>query len=105
MKSAQRLKEKLFLITKDKRFEFTMMSVIIFSALVIGIHTFDIGPVLQNVLLYIDYLITMIFVIEISFGQSASHAPVFVQLPKPSESICATIFFTRFLCSTCPCGN
>lgn len=66
MKGAQELKEKLFLITKDKRFEFTMMSVIIFSALVIGIHTFNISPILENVLFYIDYLITIIFVIEIS---------------------------------------
>ncbi len=65
MKQAELLKEKLFLITKDKRFEFTMMSVIIFSALVIGIHTFEIDPRVENVLFYIDYLITFIFVVEI----------------------------------------
>ncbi|MFT5662400.1 MAG: voltage-gated sodium channel [Sulfurimonas sp.] len=66
MKSAEELKEKLFLITKDKRFEFSMMSVIIFSALVIGVHTFNIDPMLEQILLYVDYLITVIFVIEIS---------------------------------------
>ena len=66
MIEAVKLKEKLFLITKDKRFEFTMMSVIIFSALVIGIHTFNIDPMLESVLFYVDYLITIIFVIEIT---------------------------------------
>ena len=29
--------------------------------------------------------------IGISFGQTASHSPSFVQLPKPSASICSTI--------------
>jgi len=66
MKSAERLRDQLFLITKDKRFEFTMMSVIIFSALVIGIHTFNISPILEQVLFYIDYFITVVFVIEIT---------------------------------------
>src|SRR6186713_325593 len=46
-----------------------------------------------------------IFSIEISFGQTASHAPVFVQPPKPSLSICATIFKALVLLSGSPCGN
>ncbi len=66
MKEAVALKEKLFLITKDKRFEFTMMAVIIFSALVIGIHTFKIDPTLEKILFYVDNLITIIFVVEIA---------------------------------------
>lgn len=66
MKEAVNIKEKLFLITKDKRFEFIMMAVIIFSALVIGIHTFNIDPLLEKALFYVDNLITIIFVIEIA---------------------------------------
>jgi len=66
MVEAENLKKKLFLITKDKRFEFTMMAVIIFSALVIGIHTFKIDPVFESILFYVDNLITVIFVIEIA---------------------------------------
>src|SRR5438046_853554 len=44
-------------------------------------------------------------VMEISFGHTASQAPVNVQEPKPSLSIWATILNTRFLRSGPPCGN
>src|SRR5687768_6585601 len=46
-----------------------------------------------------------ILVMEISLGQTASQAPVKVQLPKPSLSIWATMLSTRFLRSGAPCGN
>ena len=75
MIEAVKLKEKLFLITKDKRFEFTMMLVIIFSALVIGIHTFNIDPLLESALFYVDNLITVIFVIEIAVRIAAEKKP------------------------------
>ena len=42
---------------------------------------------------------------EIPFGHSISHAPVFVQFPKPSSSIWRTMFKTRCVASTLPCGN
>src|SRR5690625_5831559 len=42
---------------------------------------------------------------EISFGHSTSQAPVLVQFPKPSASICATMFCTRLEASTLPCGS
>src|SRR6476661_8032811 len=44
-------------------------------------------------------------VIEISFGHTASQAPVKVQLPNPSLSICATMLNTRFFLSGCPWGS
>src|SRR5579863_294179 len=44
-------------------------------------------------------------VILISFGHSASQAPVLVQLPNPSSSICATIDCTRRYRSGWPCGS
>ena len=43
-----------------------------------------------------------IFSKEIPFGHSTSQAPVLVQLPKPSSSICCTMFNTRSVASTCP---
>jgi hypothetical protein len=46
-----------------------------------------------------------IFVIEISFGQTASQACVKVQLPNPSLSICSTIESTLVFLSGAPCGN
>src|SRR6266487_2194153 len=44
-------------------------------------------------------------VTEIPLGQVASQASVNVHAPKPSLSICATIFITRLLRSGSPCGN
>src|SRR5690606_21504065 len=38
-------------------------------------------------------------------GHSISHAPVLEQFPKPSKSICRTIFNTLSVASTCPCGK
>src|SRR5688572_23385659 len=38
-------------------------------------------------------------------GHSAEQAPVLVQAPKPSASICATIFSARNLRSAFPCGS
>lgn len=76
MTKAKLLKEKLFKLTNDKRFELTMMVVIIFSALVIGIHTFNIDPLLVSILFYVDTLITIIFVIEISVRIAAEKRPL-----------------------------
>ena len=42
---------------------------------------------------------------EISFGHTASQAPVKVQLPNPSLSIWATMLITRLFLSGCPCGS
>src|ERR1043165_4526078 len=42
---------------------------------------------------------------EMPFGHSISQAPVLVQFPKPSASIWLTMFFTRAVASTCPCGS
>src|SRR4051812_40412576 len=44
-------------------------------------------------------------VMEISFGQTASHAPVKVHEPNPSRSICATMLSALLFLSGCPCGN
>ena len=49
--------------------------------------------------------IRAIFSKEIPFGHSISQAPVLVQLPNPSRSICFTMFKTRVVASTRPCGN
>src|SRR5438309_10781031 len=42
---------------------------------------------------------------EISLGHTASHAPVKVQEPNPSLSICATMLSARFFLSGFPCGR
>ena len=45
------------------------------------------------------------FETEMPAGQAASHSYVFVQPPKPSLSICATILSTRWLRSGRPWGR
>ena len=45
------------------------------------------------------------FAIDSFLGQTASHARVFVQLPKPSSSIFAIIALARFAASGLPCGR
>ena len=49
--------------------------------------------------------IRAIFVTEICFGHSTSHALVFVQFPNPSSSILATMALARRAASTLPCGS
>src|SRR5690554_5652816 len=46
-----------------------------------------------------------IFSNEIDFGHSTSQAPMFEQFPKPSSSICLTIFKTRSRASGLPWGS
>lgn len=46
-----------------------------------------------------------IFVTEIPFGHSASHASVLVHAPNPASSCTFNISITRFFASTRPCGN
>src|SRR4051812_24688688 len=44
-------------------------------------------------------------VMDISFGQTASQAPVKVHEPKPSLSICAIMLRDLFFLSGSPCGR
>src|SRR5882762_4008402 len=44
-------------------------------------------------------------VTDILLGHSASQAPVLVQAPNPSASICVTILSTRSFFSGLPCGS
>src|SRR5690606_19291304 len=54
--------------------------------------------------MYSRFILAM-FSREIPLGHSISQAPVFVQFPKPSLSICSTIANTREVASTFPCGS
>ena len=55
-------------------------------------------------LLYSQFIF-LIYSCEISFGHSASQAPVFVQCPNPSSSILSTIAITRLSLSGWPWGK
>lgn len=61
----QHIQEKFEAIRSKKAFELFVVSVIIFSALVIGAKTYDIPEVLLKVVAVLDWLITFIFLTEI----------------------------------------
>ena len=50
----------------NKAFEFFVVAVIIASALTIGVKTYDLAPASRSLLIWLDTLITVIFLVEIS---------------------------------------
>ena len=65
MPSLKELHEALVYLMNNRYFELSMMGVIIFSAMLIGIDTFELNPVYQHIIFSLDQLITIIFLIEI----------------------------------------
>lgn len=60
------LQAKFYRMRNNKLFEFFVIAVIIFSALVIGAKTYDISPWLLQVITVLDWAITLVFLAEIS---------------------------------------
>lgn len=60
------LQAKFYRMRNNKVFEFFVIAVIIFSALVIGAKTYDISPWLLQVITVLDWAITLIFLLEIT---------------------------------------
>ena len=57
--------ELFFRVRENKLFQGLVIGVIIFSALAVGTSTFDLQPRVEKILPFIDYGITIFFVIEI----------------------------------------
>ncbi len=53
-------------VRSNKLFETFVVGIIIFSALVVGVKTYDIPPKLEQAVIILDWLITAIFLIEIT---------------------------------------
>ncbi len=53
-------------VRSNKMFETFVVSIIIFSALVVGAKTYEISPRLERVVVFLDWLITAIFLVEIT---------------------------------------
>jgi voltage-gated sodium channel len=62
----QELQTRLESIRSNKAFELFVVSVIIFSALVIGAKTYEVPNSVLSVIVYLDWTITFIFLTEIS---------------------------------------
>jgi voltage-gated sodium channel len=53
-------------VRSNKAFEFFVISVIIASALLVGVKTYELEPTSRSMLKWLDWLITVIFLIEIA---------------------------------------
>jgi len=62
MISIAELRQTLALLIYNKYFEFFMMSIIILSALLVGVDTFELAPIYQEIIFTLDQMITIIFV-------------------------------------------
>lgn len=62
---AKAIKNFLFSINENKLFQFFIISVIILSALLIGVKTYDVDPTILKILEYLDLFITYLFLFEI----------------------------------------
>lgn len=61
----EKLQTAIIRLNANKLFELTVISIIILSALLIGVKTYDINPALANILAFLDVGITIFFLIEI----------------------------------------
>ena len=75
MISIAELRETLALVIYNKYFEFFMMSIIILSAMLVGIDTFELDPIYQESIFVLDQMITIIFVMEIIMRISSYEKP------------------------------
>ena len=66
MKTYERIEAQFAVLRSNKLFEAFVIGVIIFSAVVIGIKTYDIPPALSQAVSVLDWLITLIFLVEIT---------------------------------------
>lgn len=63
--SFTKIEERFESIRSNKLFELFVVFIIIFSAIVIGVKTYDIPPVMTQVIFVLDWAITFIFIVEI----------------------------------------
>ncbi len=63
---SEQLQSQFYNLRSNKLFELFVVSVIIFSALVIGVKTYDLPPLVIKSITLFDWFITMIFMVEIS---------------------------------------
>ncbi|WP_019556845.1 ion transporter [Thiomicrorhabdus arctica] len=58
-------------IRDNKVFELFVIGVIVFSSLVIGVRTYELHPLLDGGLRFLDYAVTLFFVIELTIRMAA----------------------------------
>jgi len=63
--AVEQLKTNLFQLHQNKVFEFIVISIIVFSALITGAKTYDIGSTMETIVWFLDAFITVFFLFEI----------------------------------------
>lgn len=63
---ASKLQAKFLAIRSNKVFELFVISVIIFSALLVGAKTYEMSPALHNITVFLDWFISAFFLTEIT---------------------------------------
>jgi len=58
-------------IRDNKAFELFVIGVIVFSSLMIGVQTYELNPLVGSGIRFLDYAVTLFFVIEISIRMAA----------------------------------
>lgn len=76
MMNLAELRETLTVVIHNRYFELFMMSIIILSAMLIGIDTFKLNPFYQNIIFTLDHFISIIFVMEIIMRITAYDKPL-----------------------------
>ncbi len=65
------LQTKFQTLRDYKAFEIFVISIIILSSLMIGVKTYNLNPIVENVLIILDYGVTIFFVLEIIIRMAA----------------------------------
>jgi voltage-gated sodium channel len=60
------LQNRFASLRSNKTFEMFVVAVIVGSALLVGAKTFELGPVTQQLVNWLDYTVTLIFLTEIT---------------------------------------
>ena len=63
--AVQQLKLQLFKLHQNKLFEFLVIGIIVFSALITGAKTYDVDPTVADIVTWLDMFITGFFLVEI----------------------------------------
>lgn len=62
----ERLRNRLYTLHSNKLFEFTVIFIIVFSALVTGAKTYEINTSLDEIVQWLDWFITLFFLFEVT---------------------------------------
>ena len=74
----------LYNLKESRIFQFIVVLIIIINAITIGVNTYNLSKFIRQIINYIDYSITIFFVIEILIRFIAE--PLQIQLNQPFQS-------------------